>query len=347
MTTLAEEFGDYLKLEHPETKIPRALYNLEADPGEQSNVIADHPDVAKKLVEFLEAARVDLGDSRRNIQGTHVRPIGHVMLATALKDRDTIPLWDREPPGAQGAAQEDIPTVQVFLPKNPTGAAMIVCPGGGYEGLAEHEWTPPAEFFADHGITAFVLRYRLGPRYHHPVELGDAQRAIRFVRAHAGEWHIDPARIGIMGFSAGGHLASTAATHFDPGDAKSPDPVERISSRPDLQILVYPVITMGEGAHAGSRKNLLGDDPSPDLIQLLSNEKQVTDQTPPAFLMHSTADKAVLIEPNSDAYVAALKAHHIEVEYVRGDLGPHGVGMKATWTPQLAKWLVKMGFAAK
>ncbi len=345
VTTLAEEFGGYGKFEQPDAKIPRALYDLSMDPGEQKNVISEHPDIDKKLVALLEAARKDLGDSRRDMKGENVRPIGHVVLEPKPKDREAIRLWDGDAPGAQGQADADIPTITPYLPKVPTSAAMIVCPGGGYQGLAAHESSPPAEFFAEHGIAAFVLKYRLGPKYHHPVELEDAQRAIRYVRSHFGDWHLDPHMIGIMGFSAGGHLASTAATHFDYGDKSAADFIDRFSCRPDVQILVYPVITMGEGAHAGSRTNLLGDEASQELIDLLSNEKQVTEKTPPAFVMHSVDDQAVLIGPNSDAYVAALKAKNIPVEYVRGALGPHGVGMKETWTPQLLAWLIKMGYA--
>ncbi|HTL31161.1 MAG TPA: sulfatase-like hydrolase/transferase [Tepidisphaeraceae bacterium] len=346
-TTLAEEFGGYGKFETPDAKMPRALYDLSVDPGEQKNVIDEHKDIEAKLVGYLEKAREDLGDSRRQMKGKNVRPIGHVIPGTALKDQQTYRLWEDKAPGALGDAAEDIPGLQAYVPQNPNGAAMIICPGGGYGGLAQHEWNPPAQFFADHGITAFVLRYRLGPKYHYPVELQDIQRAIRYLRYHATEFQIDNKKIGVMGFSAGGHLASTAATHFAPGDPKAPDFVDRFSSRPDLQILIYPVITMGEGAHAGSRKNLLGDSPSQELIELLSNEKHVTESTPPAFVMHSVDDKGVLIEPNSDAYVAALKAKNIPVEYVRGPLGPHGIGMKDTWTPQLVDWLVKMGWATK
>jgi arylsulfatase A-like enzyme len=347
VTTLQEEFGGYGKFETPDAKIPRALYDLEVDPGEQKNVIDAHKDIDKKLVEYLEKAREDLGDSRRQMKGKNVRPIGHVNLPPKPKDRQAIRLWDGDAPGAQGTADADIPTITPYVAKNPTSAAVIICPGGGYQGLAQHEWEPPAEFFANHGITAFVLKYRLGPKYHHPVEFEDVTRAIRYVRSNFGDWHLDPRMIGVMGFSAGGHLASTLATHFDGGDKKAADFVERFSSHPDFQILVYPVITMGEGAHAGSRTNLLGSEPSQELIDLLSNEKQVKDLTPPAFIMHSVDDQAVAIGPNSDAYAAALKAKNIPVEYVRGPLGPHGVGMKDTWTPQLVDWLVKMGYGNK
>src|SRR5438552_12245469 len=174
---------------------------------------------------------------------------------------EPIILWPNGAPGAVGKESSDIPTLTpYFAPKEKaTGAAIIVCPGGGYDHLAAHEGAPVAEWLNSIGITAFVLKYRLGPRYHHPAPLQDAARAIRTIRAHAAEWKIDPERIGILGFSAGGHLAATIATHFDSGKRDASDPVERVSSRPNLAILVYPVITMREKTHAGSKKNLLGD----------------------------------------------------------------------------------------
>ena len=262
-----------------------------------------------------------------------------------LADEQQFNLWAEKAPGQMGEESRDIPAVQVFVPGEGkgTGASMVVCPGGGYGGLANHEGPVVGKWLAERGVTAFVLRYRLGPKYHHPIELGDAQRAIRFVRANAKKWGLDGKRIGIMGFSAGGHLASTAATHYTGGDRKSDDPVERVSSRPDVQVLIYPVITMGPGGHEGSKRNLLGENPPGELVELLSNEKQVTKDTPPAFLMHSVADKGVPVG-NSDAYAAALKAKGVEYEYVRGELGPHGVGLQETWTVQWGKWLVKRGF---
>lgn len=268
---------------------------------------------------------------------------GAAELDLSLKDKETFPLWQGETPGAQGTAAGDIPTLQPFLPKEPTGSAIIVCPGGGYGGLANHEGPVIGEWLAKNGVTAFVLRYRLGPKYHHPIELGDAQRAIRLVRAYSEKWKLDPKRIGILGFSAGGHLASTASTHFDDGDAKAANPIDRASSRPDASILIYPVITMTEKGHAGSRNNLLGKDPAPELIELLSNEKQVTDKTPPAFLVHSTLDKGVPVE-NSDMYVDALKKHNIPVEYVRGELGGHGFGLKDFWDAKCIAWLRALKF---
>jgi acetyl esterase/lipase len=148
-------------------------------------------------------------------------------------------------------------TVYPPAPDRANGAAVVVCPGGGYQGLAEHEAEPVADWLTTLGVTALLLRYRLAPHARHPAMLQDAQRALRTVRASAARWQVDPRRIGILGFSAGGHLASTAATHFDPGDPRATDPVEQVSSRPDLAILIYPVITLqAPFAHAGSRTNL-------------------------------------------------------------------------------------------
>ena len=274
--------------------------------------------------------------------------LGLSAAAAELKDERTFNLWPDKAPGQLGDAPSDIPAVQVFLPpaKVATGASVVVCPGGGYGVLAPHEGPVVGKWLAKNGVTAFVLRYRLAPKYHHPSMLSDAQRAIRFVRANARQWNLDPKKIGIMGFSAGGHLASTAATHYTAGDEKSDDPIERVSSRPDLQILIYPVIKMGPGGHEGSKNNLLGKDASQQMIDLFSNEKQVMKDTPPAFLMHSVADKGVPVG-NSDDYAAALKAAGVPYEYVRGELGPHGVGLQDTWTPQCIKWLQSLGFAAK
>ncbi|HSB27418.1 MAG TPA: alpha/beta hydrolase fold domain-containing protein, partial [Pyrinomonadaceae bacterium] len=170
-----------------------------------------------------------------------------------------IKLWPNGAPGALGSDVDDIPTLTPFLPTGKaTGAAVVVCPGGGYTHLADHEGRPVAEWLNSIGITAFVLKYRIGPKYHHPAPLQDAARAIRTVRARASEWHLDPQRVGILGFSAGGHVASTIGTHFDSGNPTADDPIERVSSRPDLLVLIYPVITMGDFTHAGSKKQLIG-----------------------------------------------------------------------------------------
>jgi acetyl esterase/lipase len=193
-------------------------------------------------------------------------------------------------------------------------------------------------------VTAFVLKYRLGPKYHHPVELGDAQRAIRTVRSKASEYRLLPDRIGIMGFSAGGHLASTAGTHFDAGDASAADPIDRLSSRPDFLVLCYPVISFGQFAHQGSKRNLLGENPDPKLVESLSNETQVTAQTPPTFLFHTTTDAAVPVE-NSVMFYAALRKAGVPAELHIYERGPHGVGLAQTdealssWPARLADWL--------
>ncbi|HLV82021.1 MAG TPA: alpha/beta hydrolase [Chthonomonadaceae bacterium] len=261
-------------------------------------------------------------------------------------------LWPGEAPGAQGAEDADIPTLTVYNPPDDkkNGAAVIVCPGGGYGFLAPHEGAPVAKWLNTLGVTGFVLKYRLGPRYHHPAMLQDAARAIRTVRAHAKEWGLDPDRIGILGFSAGGHLASTAATHFDAGDPQAGDPVERVSSRPDLAILIYPVITMtGPYAHAGSRHNLLGRDPSPNNIALLSNEKQVTAKTPPAFLVHGADDAGVPCE-NSLLFALAMRQAGVPVELHLFEHGPHGFGLGGDdpvlreWPALCAHWLSHRGF---
>jgi acetyl esterase/lipase len=260
-------------------------------------------------------------------------------------------LWPNGAPGAAGREPNDIPTLTpYFVPKEKaTGAAVIVCPGGGYSHLADHEGRPVAEWLNTLGISAFVLKYRLGPRYHHPAPLQDAARAIRTVRARASEWNIDPKRIGVLGFSAGGHVASTIGTHFDSGQLGASDPIERVSSRPDLMILIYPVITMKEFAHAGSRRMLLGEIPSADLVALLSNEEQVTKETPPAFLVHTANDTTVRVE-NSLRFAEALKKAGVPFELNVYERGPHGFGLGgkdpilSTWPQRCAEWLRGHGF---
>jgi len=286
--------------------------------------------------------------------GVSLMALGARAEAPKLENKKTYKLWPEGAPGQRefnpankGEKPEDnIPSVDVFMAEKPTGASIVVCPGGGYGGLASHEGPAVGEWLAKNGVTAFVLRYRLGSRgYHHPIEMGDATRAVRFVRAYAKDWNLDPQRIGIMGFSAGGHLAATVSTHYDAGKADAADPIERASSRPDLSILIYPVITMGPTGHGGSRQNLLGKEKAndKDLIELLSNEKHVDAKTPPAFLVHGIDDKAVPVS-NSDSYVEALKKAGVEVQYVRPEKGPHGFGLKDFWTPQAVEWLRKMKF---
>lgn len=275
-------------------------------------------------------------------------------LALLAPTRASFPLWPDGAPNALGNSTNDIPTLTPFLPSNGTssGSAIIICPGGGYGGLANHEGQDYALFLNQHGITAFVLKYRLGSHgYRHPRMLEDAQRAIRIVRARAEEWKIDPQRVGIMGSSAGGHLASTALTHFDEGKPGAEDPNERQSCRPDLGILCYPVITMGPNTHQGSKNNLLGKDAPADLVELLSNEKHVTDKTPPCFIWHTEEDKGVKVE-NSLEFAAALRKHGVPFDLHVYQKGRHGIGLndKAPfahvhpWANDLIFWLKEQGF---
>jgi len=268
-------------------------------------------------------------------------------LLAAQTPKETILLWPNGAPGAQGTTDEDKPTLALYPASGPekTSTAVIVCPGGGYAHLAmDHEGTQIAVWLNHLGISAYVLKYRLGPKYHHPVELWDAQRAVRYVRSRAGQFNIRPDRIGIWGFSAGGHLASTAATHFSNSDSEA-DPIDRQSDRPDFAILSYPVISMMDPyAHLGSRRNLLGDKPDPALAQLLSNELQVTSSTPPTFLFHTTEDQVVPVE-NSVLFYLALRKAGVPVEMHIYPKGRHGVGLAAadpilsTWPDHLAAWL--------
>ena len=264
-------------------------------------------------------------------------------------------LWEDGAPGALGQADTDKPTITAYrAPRGSSGTAIIVAPGGGYGALAiEHEGRQWAYWYNAMGITAFVLKYRLGPRYHHPIELGDAQRAIRTVRARATEFNIMPDRIGMMGFSAGGHLTSTAGTHFDPGKADSPDPIERASGRPDFLILGYPVISFDPAVtHAGSLRNLLGENPDPKLVENLSNDLQVTAQTPPTFIFHTTNDAAVPVE-NSVRFYLALRKAKVPVEMHLFENGPHGVGMAlndpslSVWPNLLMHWLRARGLLVR
>ncbi len=284
-----------------------------------------------------------------------MRTVALVLLAAAAgvaQTPETRLLWPGGAPGALGDAATDKPSVAIYLaPQDKaSGAAVVVCPGGGYGTLAlDHEGKQIAEWLNAHGIAAFVLRYRLGPRYHHPIELGDAQRAIRTVRALAAEFRIAPDRIGIWGFSAGGHLASTAGTHFDNGNANAPDPIDRVSCRPDFMILCYPVVSFAtDYVHKGSRTNLLGADPDPKLMEYLSNEKQVTAQTPPTFLFHTDADRVVPSE-NSVLFYLALRKAGVPAELHIYEKGNHGVGLAqkdpvlATWPDRLADWLKARG----
>ncbi len=263
-----------------------------------------------------------------------------------------IRLWDGDAPGALGQRPQDIPTLTPFPadPAQRTGATMLILPGGGYGNLAEHEGTGYAEFLAAHGITAYVLKYRLGSNgYRHPIMLNDAARALRLVRTLARRDGLDPARIGVMGSSAGGHLASTLVTHFEPGNPTATDPVERENSRPDLGVLCYAVISFGEFAHAGSRKNLLGENPPAELVRNLSNELQVTKDTPPCFLWHTAEDKSVPVE-NSLLFASALRQAGVPFSLHLYEKGPHGLGLgrpgkpAPPWAEQLLYWFKERNF---
>jgi acetyl esterase/lipase len=254
-------------------------------------------------------------------------------------------LWDNGAPGALGDTDDDKPSLTLFpVRTGPAGpvptTAVIIAPGGSYARLsANHEGRQVANWFNSQGVTAFVLRYRLGPRYHHPIEMGDAQRAIRFVRAHAEEFGIRADRVGFMGFSAGGHLASTVATHFDAGNPSAQDPIDRMGSRPDFVVLAYPVITMtADYGHKLSATNLLGEHPDPKLARLMSTELQVTHDTPPTFLFSTNADATVPAE-NSIAFYLALRKAGVPAEIHVFEPGVHGVGL-AAGDPALGEWPV-------
>lgn len=261
-------------------------------------------------------------------------------------------LWPGGAPGALGDAPEDQPSITIHPPPPGTanGTAVVVVPGGGYGHLAmDKEGHQVARWLNSLGVAAFVLKYRLGPKYRHPAMLMDAQRAIRTVRARAAEWNVDPSRVGILGFSAGGHLAATTGTHFDPGKPDASDPIEAASSRPDFMILIYPVITLrDEYTHGGSKRNLLGPEPDPRLVELLSNERQVTPETPPTFLVHTTDDRAVPVE-NSLLFYQALRKAGVPAEMHIYQSGPHGFGLApndpvlSSWLERCEAWMARLG----
>lgn len=264
---------------------------------------------------------------------------------------ERLSLWDGVAPSGEGETENADAWLTVHRPAKSSGAAIIICPGGGYGGLVTGpEGHGIATWLNQHGITGAVLEYRL-PKGRHRVPLLDAQRAIRTVRARSKEWNLSGSGIGIMGFSAGGHLASTAATHFDLGDPAAKNPLDRMSARPDFAILVYPVITMGTLAHQGSKTNLLGESPAPTLIELYSNEKQVTDRTPPTFLAHALDDKSVPPD-NSKLFYEALRTHNIPSKYLELASGGHGLNgykgpMWDAWQEQSLAWLAEMKFMAR
>ena len=262
----------------------------------------------------------------------------------------TVPLWPGTAP-PDGARQQQLPLLRAYIPaSNPTGTAVVICPGGGYANLAvDWEGTLVAQWFNRHHVAAFVLQYRHGAGHGYPQPIDDGRRAMRWVRDHADTYHLAKNHIGIMGFSAGGHVASTVSTHFDPSTAIGGDAIAKVSARPDFTILAYPVVTMKKDfTHMGSRENLLGQHPTQAMVELLSNETQVTDQTPPAFIYATDADTTVPPE-NSVDYYLALHRHHVPAELHVFREGGHGTGLGqadrllSIWPALLARWMAGMG----
>ncbi|MCP4310122.1 MAG: alpha/beta hydrolase [Bacteroidetes bacterium] len=292
--------------------------------------------------------------------------ISMFVISSALAQNQVILLWEEDPPNFRETGEVTIwdtsdivrvrnvqkPDIAVFLPskKNATGEAVVICPGGGYQILAyDWEGSDIARWLNSKGIAAIVLKYRLPVSSNniepHKSPLMDAQRALRIVRTHAARWNLDPGKIGIMGFSAGGHLASTLSTHYDGGDPASSDPVERVSCRPDFSILVYPVISFqDEVTHGGSKRSLLGEQPDAKLVEHFSNELQVTEDTPPAILIHSADDKGVPVQ-NSLLYFDAIRKHNKLSELHVYPYGGHGyslaigMGHLSTWPDRVIEWI--------
>ncbi|MBL6706901.1 MAG: alpha/beta hydrolase [Planctomycetaceae bacterium] len=269
---------------------------------------------------------------------------------------EALPLWAEGAPHAKGSDESDTPTVRAYLPQEldggkATGAGVVICPGGGYGILAmDHEGHQLAKWFQKNGVAGFVLRYRHSPKYRHPVPMEDAQRAIRYVRAKAEIFGVDAGRIGIMGFSAGGHLSSTVATHFDAGNPEAKDVIDRLSCRPDFAVLCYPVVSLtAPYAHKGSGRNLFGPDADEQTLRTLSNDLHVTAETPPTFLFHTAEDKGVNVQNSLDFFMALKKVGVPSEMHIYQD-GPHGIGMAPAdpavfgWKDRLLDWMRASGF---
>lgn len=268
----------------------------------------------------------------------------------AMQAADTpIPIWPQGAPGALGTTEKDSPTLTPYLPDNPSGAAMLIIPGGGYGRIYEGQAEPFALWLNEQGIAAFVLRYRLGTSgYRYPSQLQDAVEAMRQIREQAAKWKIDPHRIGAMGFSAGGHLLTTLLNRPEDGEVPGVDATRRVSPRPDIAVVCYPVISMITQPHAGSLKNLLGDAPGEELLVKTSSERQVRPGLPPVFLWQTNEDKVVSVE-HSLLYAAALREHGIPHELHIYQHGKHGTGLIGTehpWFGDLLFWLRAHGFVA-
>jgi acetyl esterase/lipase len=291
--------------------------------------------------------------------------IAMTLNAAVASQEATVPpkvllLWPQGAPGAQGDTDADKPTLTIYLPPKDkaTGTAVVICPGGGYGMLAiDYEGYDIAQWLNSLGVAGFVLKYRHnGTGYKYPAPLQDAQRAISIVRSHAKEWNLNPYRIGIMGFSAGGHLASTVGTHFKKCVYEAKDYIGQVNCRPDFMILAYPVISFVEPfTHYGSRKNLLGDNPDKNLVESLSNEKQVTSETPPTFLVHGSDDTVVPVE-NSIYFYLALRKAGIPAEMHIYEHGPHGFGLGkeqgahgavSGWPDRCVDWMRGLGLLTR
>lgn len=262
-----------------------------------------------------------------------------------------IRLWAGDAPGALGNDAVDTPTLTVYAPPpaQRNGSSVLIFPGGGYERLAPHEGKGYAEWFAAHGVTAYVLKYRIGPKYHYPAMFNDALRALRMVRSFAKRDGLDPHRIAVIGSSAGGHLAAMLATSFDRGAANAEDPIDRESARPDLAILCYPVVSMGDFAHAGSKRNLIGTDASSELIEKTSPQLHITAETPPCFLWSTYEDKTVPVE-NALMFASALRAAKVPFSLHIYEKGVHGAGLGTPeraappWPDALLYWMRERKF---
>jgi acetyl esterase/lipase len=258
-------------------------------------------------------------------------------MAAQSQDPKAELLW---PNGAPGGGEPKLTAFRAAA-ETSNGTGVIVCPGGSYRTLAEYEGAPVAKWLNTFGVSGFVLEYRhSGMGFHHPAPLQDLQRAIRTVRARSEEWKIKPNRIGVLGFSAGGHLCSTAATHFDKGDPNSAEPVERVGCRPDFAILIYATTNFTDQyTHQGTRRGLLGDNPDQKLIELLSNDAHVTSETPPTFLVHSWDDDVVPVE-NSVLFYMALRKAKVPAEMHLFRKGGHGGSLKHNdWPPLAQRWM--------
>jgi acetyl esterase/lipase len=279
--------------------------------------------------------------------------------AKAADSHEVKLLWPDGAPGAKGTADGDKPNITIYLPPKDkaNGAAVVIFPGGGYGHLAmDHEGHQIAQWLNSFGVAGFIVKYRhsrSGAGYGHPAPLQDAQRAIRTVRSGAKKWNLDPNRIGIIGFSAGGHLASSAGTHFKQRYSEAKDEIDRAGCRPDFMILMYPVASFTESfTHKGSRRNLLGENPDAQLVRNLSNEKQVTSETPPTFLVHANDDKPVPPE-NSIYFYLALKKANVPAEMHIYEKGGHGFGPGvgkgpvSSWMLRCSDWMRGRGLLGK